>query len=34
MRQEILRAWGFSADPFSHRAAETDGRLERAFVAR
>ena len=33
MRQEILRAWGFSADPFSHRAAETDGRLEQAFVA-
>lgn len=33
MRQEILRAWGFSTDPFSHRAAETNSRLERAFVA-
>jgi hypothetical protein len=33
MRSEILRTWGFSADPFSDRAAENDERLERAFVA-
>lgn len=33
MRPQIISAWGFSADPFSDRAAETDERLEQAFVA-
>lgn len=33
MRPDIVRAWGFTADPFSDRAAETDDRMARAFVA-
>jgi molybdopterin-guanine dinucleotide biosynthesis protein len=32
MRPEIVSAWGFSADPFSDRAAEMDDRMARAFV--
>jgi hypothetical protein len=31
-RRDIMRAWGFSADPFSLFVAETEDRLERSFV--